>query len=76
MSLTTQIFENEYAQENEVLALLEESQFQYKWGGPLGTVSTVTTVLQVPKLLLDQHTLLYYLIHLLKMILILFKPLF
>ena len=42
MSLTTQIFESEYPQENAVLSLLEESQFQYKWGGPLGTASAVT----------------------------------
>ena len=42
MSLTTQIFESEHPQENEVLALLEESQFQYKWGGSLGTAGSVT----------------------------------
>ena len=42
MSETNQIFENEYPQENEVLALLEENQYQYKWGGALGTASSVT----------------------------------
>jgi Ca2+-binding RTX toxin-like protein len=42
MSETTTIFESDYPQENEVLALLEESQYQYKWGGPVGTASSVT----------------------------------
>ena len=66
MSLTTQIFENEYAQENEVLALLEESQFHINGAVLLERQVLLHTVLQVQKhLLLIKNTLTRYgLIHL------------
>ena len=46
---TTEIFESEYPEDIQILALLEENQNQYKWGA-LGTADTLTLVLPVLKL--------------------------
>jgi len=41
-SPTTKILSSDYPQDNDIQALLEENQYQYKWGGSLGTAGTVT----------------------------------
>ena len=40
-SPTTKILSSDYPQDNDIKALLEENQYQYKWGGSLVTASTV-----------------------------------
>ena len=41
-SQSTSILSSEYPEDNDIQALLEESQHQYKWGGSLGTADTLT----------------------------------